>query len=112
MANRYRNKDIRIRLTEIEKEIIERKSKVAGFSSINAYALKMLLHGLVVQIDLKEILELNNSINRIGVNINQIAYQANSSSRVTIDDIVSVESLLKEVQSIQLEMLKKLSFKI
>ena len=110
MANRYRNKDIHVMVTEIEKEIIERKSKTAGFSSINAYALKMLLHGLVVQIDLKEVLELNNSINRIGVNINQIAYQANSSSRVAVDDILRVKSLLKEVQKTQLEMLKKLTF--
>lgn len=110
MANRYRNKDIHVMVTEIEKEIIERKSKTAGFSSINAYAHKMLLNGLVIQVDLKELLELNNSINKIGVNINQIAYQVNSTNVVTLSDISRVEALLKEVQITQLEMLKKLTF--
>lgn len=112
MANRYRNKDIRIRVTETEKEMIKRKSLAAGFESINSYAHKMLLSGLVVKVDLKELLELNNEINKIGVNINQIAYKANFSNRVTLDDISKVEKLLKEVQSVQFEMLKKLSFKI
>ena len=109
MANRYRDKNIFIRVTEIEKEIIKRKSISAGYKTINSYAHNMLLNGIIIKVDLKEILKLNTEINKIGTNINQIAYKANSSNRVTPDDIINLQLLLRDVQNIQSEMIKKLT---
>ncbi len=111
MANRYRDKNIFIRVTEIEKEIIKRKSIAAGYKTINSYAHNMLLNGIIIKVDLREILKLNTEINKIGTNVNQIAYKANSSNRVTLDDIIKVKNLLKEVQNVQIEMIKKLTDK-
>ena len=109
MANRYRDKNIFVRVTEIEKEIIKRKSIAAGYKAINSYAHNMLLNGIIIKVDLKEILKLNTEINKIGTNINQIAYKANSSNRVTPDDIINLQLLLRDVQNIQSEMIKKLT---
>ena len=109
MANRYRDKNIFIRVTEIEKEIIKRKSIAAGYKTINSYAHNMLLNGIIIKVDLKDILKLNTEINKIGTNINQIAYKANSSNRVTPDDIINLQLLLSDVQNIQAEMIKKLT---
>ena len=111
MANRYRDKNIFIRVTEIEKEIIKRKSIAAGNKTINSYAHNMLLNGIIIKVDLKEILKLNTEINKIGTNINQIAYKTNSSNRVTPDDIINLQLLLSDVQKIQAEMIKKLTDK-
>ena len=69
----------------------------------------MLLNGIIIKVDLKEILKLNTEINKIGTNINQIAYKANSSNRVTPDDIINLQLLLRDVQNIQSEMIKKLT---
>lgn len=112
MSQRYRNQNIFIRVTETEKEIIEKKSKAAGFSSINSYALQMLTNGIIISVDLQELLELNTSINKIGVNINQIAYKANSSDIVSPEDLQDVMEYLRNIQEVQAIMLKKLSFKV
>lgn len=82
--NRVRNKTIKLRATEEEKEKILAGMRSAGHGTLNNYILEMVLTGRVVHIDfdgLKESLAPLGSyaqeLNKIGGNINQIAKHMN-----------------------------------
>ena len=71
MEKRKRNIQIKFRVTEEEKQLIEQKMAQLPTRQIGAYLRKMAIDGLIIYTDTTNIKEMNKELHSIGVNINQ-----------------------------------------
>ena len=78
MANRTRKIVLRVPVTPEERELIRQKMALLHTRNFSAYARKMLIDGYVVHIDTTDIRAQTAELQKIGVNINQIARRLNS----------------------------------
>lgn len=108
MENRKRNIQIKFRVTEEEKKLIEQKMALLHTDQIGAYMRKMAIDGLIIYTDTSNIKEFTQELQAIGRNINQIARQVNSSGSVYDEDIAEIKERLKEVWHIQRQILLQL----
>jgi len=68
-----------------------------GTRNFNRYALKMLLDGYVVHLDLTEFQNLANEVNKVGVNINQTAKTVNANGMIFGDDMNQLKEMVDEI---------------
>ena len=94
MVNRKRDIQKFFRVNEEEDKMIKEKMKQLGTDNFGAYARKMLIDGYVVKTDYTTIKNLIKEINKIGVNINQIAKRTNETNRIYEDDIKELKGEL------------------
>ena len=73
----------------------------AGTDNFSAYARKMLIDGYIIQVDYTNIKEMTAEIEKIGVNINQIARRVNTMGTVYDADIQELKERLTEIWHIQ-----------
>lgn len=110
MANRKRKIPLRVDLTEEEKAKIQANADKYSGGNISAYTRKMLLDGMVVNVDYRPIKELSGELGRIGNNINQIARRANETRQISQDEIEQVKRMLNDIWQLQRFTLLKLGF--
>ena len=101
MNNRKRNVQIKFRVTKEERSLIEQKMKQVPTSNMEAYLRKMAIDGYIIQIDHNDIKEMTAELQKIGVNINQIAKRANATGNVYQEDIEEIKGALKEIWRLQ-----------
>ena len=97
--NRLRKKRIEIKVTEDELRIINKKAEVACLNR-NAYLIKMAIEGAVIVQDLDNMRDFTNEINKIGVNINQIAKHINTTNNIYKSDIEELKEKIEEIYKI------------
>ena len=97
MVNRKRDIQKFFRVNEEEDKMIKEKMKQLGTDYFGAYARQMLIDGQVVKTDYTTIKNLIKEINKIGVNINQIAKRTNETNRIYEDDIKELKGELEQV---------------
>ena len=78
MTNRTRKIVLRVPVTPEEQELIRQKMALLHTRNFSAYARKMLIDGYVVHIDTTDIRAQTAELQKIGVNVNQIARRLNS----------------------------------
>ncbi len=108
MQNRTRDRQLIIRVTPDERALIRKKMEKAGLTNFNAYARKMLLGGYVVHVDLSEFQALAKEVNKVGVNINQIAKFSNSIGGLFAADINEMKEQVNEIWLLLKSYLSKL----
>ena len=91
MANREREIQLKFRVTPEERELIEAKMAQLGTQNMAAYLRKMAIDGYVIQVDYSDIKAMTAEIQKIGVNINQIARRANATGNVYQEDIEEIK---------------------
>ena len=79
MANRTRNIVLRVPVTPEERALIQQKMAQLHTKNFSAYARKMLIDGYIVHMDTSDIRAQTAELQKIGVNVNQIARRINSS---------------------------------
>ena len=94
MENRKRNIQIKFRVTEEERTLIEEKMKQVPTSNMEAYLRKMAIDGYIIQIDHSDIKKMTAELQKIGVNINQIARRTNTTGNVYPEDIEEIKGAL------------------
>lgn len=77
-GNRERTYQINIRLNEQEYKAFLDGYEKSGLQSQREYILEMCLRGYLVKVDLSGLNKVAEELNRIGVNINQIAHKVNA----------------------------------
>ena len=87
--------------TEEERTLIEEKMKQVSTSNMEAYLRKMAIDGYIIQIDHSDIKKMTAELQKIGVNINQIAKRANVTRNVYQEDIEEIKGALKEIWRLQ-----------
>ena len=109
MDGRKRTVQVKFRVTEAERDLILEKMKLIPTNNMAAYLRKIAIDGYIVQVDHSDIKAMTAEIQKIGVNINQIARRVNSTSSVYREDIDELKGALDEIWRLQrLSLLKAL----
>ena len=105
MENRKRNVQIIVRVTEDERALIEEKMKQIPTMNLSAYSRKMLIDGYIIVLDLQEVKTHTAQLQKIGVNVNQIARRINGTGRIYVDDMDEIKRLMEEVWRLERQLL-------
>ena len=100
MVNRTRKIVLRVPVTPEERELIEQKMSLLT-KNFSAYARKMLIDGYIVNMDTTDIRAQTAEIQKIGVNVNQIAKRLNSMGPVYAQDIEDIKGALAQIWQLQ-----------
>lgn len=104
MANRIRNIQLKINLTEEEKALFEKKMKMARCKTMNHFLRKVVSESDIYVVDLQPFREIQGLLFRYASSVNQIAKRVNSTGIVYRDDIKDmqnqIEHLSKEIWQI------------
>jgi len=108
MDNEYEKTDglkrtvqIKFRVTEAEKDLIYEKMRLLHTNNLAAYMRKIAIDGYIINTDNSEIKAMTAEIQKIGVNINQIARRVNATSRIYEQDIEEIKGALGEIWRLQ-----------
>ena len=101
MSGRKRTVQIKFRVTEEERALIEQKMKLVPTRNMESYLRKMAIDGYIIQIDHSDIKAMTAEIQKIGVNVNQIARRVNSTGSVYQEDIDEIKGVLNEIWRLQ-----------
>ena len=88
-------------MTQEERELIEQKMVLLHTKNFSAYARKMLIDGYIVNMDTTDIRAQTAEIQKIGVNVNQIAKRLNSMGPVYAQDIEDIKGALTQIWQLQ-----------
>ena len=101
MANRKRKIVLRVPVTPEERALIQQKMAQLPTRNFSAYARKMLIDGYVIHIDTSDIRAQTAELQKIGVNVNQIAKRLNALGPVYAQDIEDIKGALAEIWQLQ-----------
>ena len=101
MANRTRKIVLRVPVTPEEQELIRQKMALLNTRNFSAYARKMLIDGYVVHIDTTDIRAQTAELQKIGVNVNQIARRLNSMGSLYTQDVADIKGALAQIWQLQ-----------
>ena len=109
MKNRTRPVRIEFRVTEQERQLIQKKMEQLGTKNMGAYLRKMTIDGYIIKVDYTEQKKLAAAVSRVAGNINQICRRINQTGHFYEDDIVELKAkqceiweLLKQSQRAEL----------
>ena len=113
MANRIRNVQLKINLTEEEKALFEEKRKLSKCRNMSHFIRKCVLEKEIYQVDLEPFRDLQGLLSNATNNINQIAKRVNSTGIIYKDDIndmkKQIEYFSKELWQIHSLLLNRTS---
>ena len=101
MANRKRGIVLRVPVTAEDRTLIEQRMKRLHSSNFSDYARKMLIFGYIINVDYSDIKAQTAEIQKIGVNVNQIAKRINATGTVYAQDIEDIKGALDEIWRLQ-----------
>ena len=101
MTNRTRKIVLRVPVTPEEQELIRQKMALLHTRNFSAYARKMLIDGYVVHIDTTDIRAQTAELQKIGVNVNQIARPLNSMGPLSTQDVADIKGALAQIWQLQ-----------
>ena len=111
MDNRKRNNQLKIYLTDEEKEIFEKKMKLANFKTMSHFLRKCVLEKEIYIVDLEPFRDLQWLLSNVTNNINQIAKATNTTGAIYKKDIdymrEKIEKLAKEIWQLHSLLLNK-----
>ena len=96
-----------IRLTEEENRFISTKVTESGMTNFNAFARIMLIMGEVKILNFEELRELRKEINRIGININQVAKKVNEDDQASLNELSQILELQKHLKDTVSQFIQK-----
>ena len=95
MNGRQRTVQIKFRVTE------EQKMKLIPTDNMAAYLRKIAIDGYIIKVDHSDIKAMTAEIQKIGVNVNQIARRVNATGSVYAEDIAEIKGALEEIWRLQ-----------
>ena len=111
MDNRTRKNQLKIHLTDEEKEIFEKKMKLANCKTMSHFLRKCVLEKEIYIVDLEPFRDLQWILSNVTNNINQIAKATNTTGVIYKNEIESmnkeIEKLAKEIWDIHSLLLRK-----
>ena len=101
MDNRKRNNQLKIYLTDEEKEVFEKKMKLANCKTMSHFLRKCVLEKEIYVVDLEPFRNLQWLLSNVTNNINQIAKRVNSTGIIYKEDI---NDMKKEIEHFSKEL--------
>ena len=96
-GGRKREIILRLAVSEAERDMIFEKMRQQNTNNFGAYARKMLIDGYSIHTDYSDLKEVAAEMQKIGVNINQIAKRVNSTTRIYEQDIDEMKRGIDEI---------------
>ena len=91
MNGRKRTVQVKFYVTEEERKLIEEKMKLVPTNNMAAYLRKIAIDGYIIQVDHTDIKAMTAEIQKIGVNVNQIARRVNATGNAYKEDIDEIK---------------------
>ncbi len=108
MENRSRNKQLKIYLSEAEKELFEKKMKMARCRTMSHFIMKCVMEKEIYIVDLEPFRDLQGLLYNVTNNLNQIAKRVNQTGVIYKDDMKkSIEHFSKELWDIHSLLLRR-----
>ena len=107
--NRTRPIQLKVRVNQQEKEIIQQKMQQLGTTNMGAYLRKMAIDGFILKLDMAEMKEMLSLLRRMSSNVNQISKRANETGRVYDADLEEISEQQERLWTAMLEVLQKFS---
>lgn len=107
-AQRVRDKQLKVWISEDEQNMIRLKMAEFGTTNQSAYVRKMAIDGYVIKLELPELKEILRLMGPTANNVNQIARKLNSDGSAYQEDIQDVQARLDQIY----EQLRTLLFKL
>ena len=95
--NRKRSVQILFRVTEEEQDLIYQKMEQYRTNNLAAYMRKMAIDGYVINVDYSDMKAVAAEMQKIGVNINQMARRVNNTSRIYEQDFEEMKNRIDEI---------------
>ena len=95
----WRKRDVmlRFRVTEAERDLIFEKMRLLGTNNLAAYMRKIAIDGYILSVDYSDLKAVAAEMQKIGVNVNQIARRVNSTSRLYSQDFDELKRGIDEI---------------
>ena len=97
MANRARNNEFKLRLSDDELYILNEKWKLSHMKSRSAFLRHLIIYGYVYDVNYDGLKEYSNQLCIIGRNINQIVRLCNKTGNVYEEDVKEIKELMEKV---------------
>lgn len=94
MANRGKRKEVCF--NEKEWELIEKKAAEVKLNTTN-YIRRMALNGYIIEYDLNTLNDFIYALNKIGVNINQIAKRVNETGSIHTGEMEAIQEDMAQI---------------
>ena len=91
--------EIKIRLTEEERELLVQRMRDSGIQSREAYVRKMALAGYILRLETSEVRETLRLLANATANINQIATRANETRSIYAADMIQLREEVGNLRS-------------
>lgn len=91
MESEKRNKWLKIRISDEEKEAIDRKFRNSGLRSLSDFVRAMIFTGLIVHFNENDQRQLLRNFSSMSNNINQIARRVNTTGKIYAEDIAEIK---------------------
>ena len=101
MNGRKRTIQVKFYVTEEERALIEQKMKLVPTRNMAAYLRKIAIDGYIIQVDHSDIKAMTVEIQKIGVNVNQIARRLNSMGPLYTQDVADIKGALAQIWQLQ-----------
>jgi hypothetical protein len=98
-VNRKRKKQVMMRLTEEEHDLLLQRMNEADIQNQEAYLRNMALTGYILRLDLSEVRETLRLIAKSASNINQVAKQVNETRSIYARDMITLREEVANLRS-------------
>jgi len=111
MADVEENRTINMqfRVNESELKIIEQRMQHIGTMNRSGFLRKMVLNGMCIVVDVKEMRKVSQLLGAFSYNMNQYAKKANATGSVYLEDINSIKEMQRELIQVYGEVLSELN---
>jgi hypothetical protein len=96
-GGRKRNVLLKFRVTEAERDLIYEKMRLLHTNNLAAYARKMLIGGYIIAPDNSDLKAVAAEMQKIGVNINQIARRVNAGGSFYEQDLDGIKRGMEDI---------------
>ena len=97
MKNRTRPARIEFRVTEQERQLIQKKMEQLGTKNMGAYLRKMAIDGYIIKVDYTEQKKLAAAVSRAAANINHICRRINQTGHFYAEDVADLKARQAEI---------------
>lgn len=96
-SNKTRTHRIEFILSDTEYEMLQDRMRRCNITNMSKYLRLMAINGCIIVPDYTAIKERNYELNKIGVNINQIAKKVNETGQISASEINTLKELMDEI---------------
>lgn len=109
MTYRQRKVQLKFRVTQEERKLIEKKMEQLGTQNMAAYLRKMAIDGYVVKLDLPELRKLVSLLRYSSNNLNQLTRRVNETGRLYETDLIDIKERYNQIWTAVNEILSSLT---